>query len=302
MRMIPVETRPGYGPAGCLHAFDNENGSGEYWAYFRDNLFAVNAFDMTFRRAGTMRYRHPEHLSIGCYETRASVVEQGRGVVPDGTVSVYLAEEDAWYIAHYGVGSTTRGTSITMSPDYYRDYLQARFGKLPDVRRAFELVDGSRDFPELMALFKQARAYRGVGMAAELFYEGVVAEAMALVMQRAADLEQAGGRPVVSAIDRVALERVVRHIDSHLGSDLSCAALARCACMGQTKFKRVFNEVMGTPPASYVHKARMERAAELIRATDMTMAQVAHEVGYRKPGAFSAAFRRHAGVLPSEMR
>ena len=42
-----------------------------------------------------------------------------------------------------------------------RDYLQARFGNIPDVRRAFALVDGRTDFPELVALFKQVRAYQG---------------------------------------------------------------------------------------------------------------------------------------------
>lgn len=63
--MVPAGTVPGYGSAGSVYRFANGCGHGEYWAYFHDNLFAVNAFDMTFEHAGVMRYRHAEHLSIG---------------------------------------------------------------------------------------------------------------------------------------------------------------------------------------------------------------------------------------------
>ena len=184
--MVPAGTVPGYGSAGSVYRFANGCGHGEYWAYFHDNLFAVNAFDMTFEHAGVMRYRHAEHLSIGYYEAADLIVQSGGSTLRAGAISTYLAEEGAEYVALYQPGSATRATSITISPDYYRDYLQARFGNIPDVRRAFALVDGRTDFPELVALFKQVRAYQGTGMAATLFYEGAVAEALALVIERAA--------------------------------------------------------------------------------------------------------------------
>ena len=182
--MVPAGTVPGYGSAGSVYRFANGCGHGEYWAYFHDNLFAVNAFDMTFEHAGVMRYRHAEHLSIGYYEAADLIVQSGGSTLRAGAISTYLAEEGAEYVALYQPGSATRATSITISPDYYRDYLQARFGNIPDVRRAFALVDGRTDFPELVALFKQVRAYQGTGMAATLFYEGAVAEALALVIER----------------------------------------------------------------------------------------------------------------------
>ena len=42
--MVPAGTVPGYGSAGSVYRFANGCGHGEYWAYFHDNLFAVNAF------------------------------------------------------------------------------------------------------------------------------------------------------------------------------------------------------------------------------------------------------------------
>lgn len=199
--MVPAGTVPGYGSAGSVYRFANGCGHGEYWAYFHDNLFAVNAFDMTFEHAGVMRYRHAEHLSIGYYEAADLIVQSGGSTLRAGAISTYLAEEGAEYVALYQPGSATRATSITISPDYYRDYLQARFGNIPDVRRAFALVDGRTDFPELVALFKQVRAYQGTGMAATLFYEGAVAEALALVIERAAAIEAERRRERAVAVE-----------------------------------------------------------------------------------------------------
>lgn len=276
--MVPAGTVPGYGSAGSVYRFANGCGHGEYWAYFHDNLFAVNAFDMTFEHAGVMRYRHAEHLSIGYYEAADLIVQSGGSTLRAGAISTYLAEEGAEYVALYQPGSATRATSITISPDYYRDYLQARFGNIPDVRRAFALVDGRTDFPELVALFKQVRAYQGTGMAATLFYEGAVAEALALVIERAAAIEAEraeGSAPSLSKEDRAALDDLSAHINGNLAGALSCEELARRACMGQTKLKAAFKAAYGTSPAAFVADARIERAIELLNSTDEPIAHIA---------------------------
>ncbi len=291
--MVPAGTVPGYGSAGSVYRFANGCGHGEYWAYFHDNLFAVNAFDMTFEHAGVMRYRHAEHLSIGYYEAADLIVQSGGSTLRAGAISTYLAEEGAEYVALYQPGSATRATSITISPDYYRDYLQARFGNIPDVRRAFALVDGRTDFPELVALFKQVRAYQGTGMAATLFYEGAVAEALALVIERAAAIEAERAEGSAGRRCRRCRRRIARpstdlsaHINGNLAGALSCeelarracmgqtklkaafkAAIARRACMGQTKLKAAFKAAYGTSPAAFggrAHRAR-HRAAQLHR-------------------------------------
>ena len=40
----------GYGPDGTLRTFENDFGEGEYWSYFRGNLFAINSFNMRFTK------------------------------------------------------------------------------------------------------------------------------------------------------------------------------------------------------------------------------------------------------------
>ncbi len=49
-------------------------------------------------------------------------------------------------------------------------------------------------------------------------------------------------------------------------------------------------------------EARFVRARELLRGGELGVAQVAQRLGYRDAANFSRAFRRHAGLSPSEYR
>ena len=151
--MEPARDADRYNPEGSLYRFQDERSSGEYWAYFRDNLFAVNIFDLRFHASGTMRYRHTEHLCIAYYERNDLVVRGLPFSQGSHVICTYVADEGGEYLARFDAGAVARATSIAISPDYYRRYLLGRFGSIPDIRRMVALVDGSKNFPALVALF-----------------------------------------------------------------------------------------------------------------------------------------------------
>lgn len=289
-----------YGPAGTLRTFDNDLGTGEYWAYFRGNLFAVNAFRMSFARDWTMRRRFTEHLCLGCYDEVEGFVQRRGAPLAPGAVTVYLGGENEEYEARFSRGSVAVAASVTISPDYYRGYLQSRFGRIEDVRAAFARVDGRRDLPELVDLLRKARSYQGRGVAAELFYEGVISEAVALVMDCSSRSRGEGQR--LTSEDRASMDRICGYIAGNLGGDLSCERLASELYMGQTKLKRIFKLATGLPPSSYVARERMEEAGRLLAKTDLPVAEIGRRVGYHKAGAFTEAFRRHKGRSPQQFR
>ncbi len=298
----PLKEVRGYGPEGVLHTFENELGSGEYWAYFRGSLFAVNAFRMNFAKSGIMRYRCTEHICLGCYDdVKGMVQRQGAPLVP-GAIMVYLGGENEEYEMRFSKGAVARASSITISPDYYRDYLQSRFGDIRDVREAFIKVDGKHDLPELVDLLRKARAYQGKGIAAVLFYEGVIAEAVALVMEYATREDGSEEHKALSQDDTRAICHISAYIADNLSGDLSCARLASELYIGQTKLKRLFKTATGLSPSAYVIRERMEEAVRLLKETDLPIASVGKAVGYRKPGAFTEAFRRNKGFSPVDFR
>jgi AraC-like DNA-binding protein len=62
---------------------------------------------------------------------------------------------------------------------------------------------------------------------------------------------------------------------------------------------RCFTEVYGTTPAAYLAERRIERAQDLLRATNLTVTEVCMLVGYSSLGSFSTKFRQLVGVSPS---
>ena len=78
--------------------------------------------------------------------------------------------------------------------------------------------------------------------------------------------------------------------------------LARRYFMNPTTLKTVFKAVYGNSLASHMKEHRMEKAAELLRRGDQSISEISAAVGYDSPSRFSAAFRDHYHMLPSEYR
>jgi AraC-like DNA-binding protein len=80
------------------------------------------------------------------------------------------------------------------------------------------------------------------------------------------------------------------------------ADLARKVDMSRTAFAARFRELVGEPPMSYLARVRLGHAAGYLSATDKTLRQIAHLVGYDNESSLSKAFRRAFGRSPGEYR
>ena len=78
--------------------------------------------------------------------------------------------------------------------------------------------------------------------------------------------------------------------------------LSRRFLMNPSTLKEVFKAVYGQSIAAHIREHRMERAAELLRGTDESVARIAAAVGYESASKFSAEFRKARGQLPTEYR
>lgn len=97
------------------------------------------------------------------------------------------------------------------------------------------------------------------------------------------------------------VERVLQAIHREPGRDWSLHALAELGAMSRSSVSRRFRELLGASPAHYVAEVRME-AAKRSLAVGMPVSQVSRELGYDSDEGFRRAFRRHAGVVPSQWR
>lgn len=78
--------------------------------------------------------------------------------------------------------------------------------------------------------------------------------------------------------------------------------LAAAAALSPAYFSRRFKAAFGESPHQYLLTRRLERAADLLLATDWTVADVGVAVGWRGIGSFTTSFRRMYGVTPQAYR
>jgi AraC-like DNA-binding protein len=78
--------------------------------------------------------------------------------------------------------------------------------------------------------------------------------------------------------------------------------LARSASMSRSAFVDRFTALVGMPPIRYLTRWRLHLAQQHLRERHMTMAILAHTIGYESEAAFSRAFKREFGVPPSTWR
>ncbi|SBT41234.1 helix-turn-helix domain-containing protein [Micromonospora narathiwatensis] len=100
----------------------------------------------------------------------------------------------------------------------------------------------------------------------------------------------------------VHLRRARDHMDRHYAEPLDLAAVATVAGVSKYHFQRLFTVTYGLSPAAYLSRRRIERAQDLLRATNLTVTEICHAVGYASLGSFSSRFRDLVGETPSEFQ
>jgi len=76
--------------------------------------------------------------------------------------------------------------------------------------------------------------------------------------------------------------------------------MAAPACMSPYHFHRAFTHTFHDTPHQYLTRQRLQRAARLLRQTELSVTEICLATGFESPASFSALFRRHYGVPPRE--
>lgn len=96
--------------------------------------------------------------------------------------------------------------------------------------------------------------------------------------------------------------RALALIHGNIGRDWSAEDLAQEVALSRSAFVDRFTSLVGMPPIRYLTVWRMRAAKLNLREKHITIAQLAHAVGYQSEEAFSRAFKREFGMSPARWR
>lgn len=98
------------------------------------------------------------------------------------------------------------------------------------------------------------------------------------------------------------IQSVHRQLTEHLDRRFTIEELSKQYLINTSSLKAVFKSVYGAPIAAYMREYRIRRAAQLLRETEDSIADVAAQVGYENQSKFTAAFKAVFQVLPTAYR
>src|SRR6266404_8852894 len=119
-------------------------------------------------------------------------------------------------------------------------------------------------------------------------------------------VEVVSGRPRqpvrIAARDRRRAVETALWIDAHSHRQIDLEHAAGQAGISPFHFLRLFSSVLGVTPHQYLVRSRLRHAARLLADNDISITDVAYDVGFGDLSNFMRTFHRAAGVSPRRFR
>lgn len=94
----------------------------------------------------------------------------------------------------------------------------------------------------------------------------------------------------------------INYIDANYDKDIGLTEIAGASRLSVSRLAHLFKEQMGITVIDYLGGVRIERAKQLLLATDQNCTEICFQVGYHNQSYFSRVFKTLVGVTPLQFR
>jgi AraC-like DNA-binding protein len=98
------------------------------------------------------------------------------------------------------------------------------------------------------------------------------------------------------------LHKLHPFLSANFSERVTVTSAASVVNMSESTFMKYFKRVTGKTFISYLTQLRLERAAELLERTSLSVAEISYSVGFADQSYFDRVFRRHFSRTPREVR
>ena len=91
-------------------------------------------------------------------------------------------------------------------------------------------------------------------------------------------------------------------LEHYCEPDFSVGELAAHSGFSEVHLRRVFQSAVNTSPVRYVNYLRLEKAKNMLTASNFSISEIAQSVGFSDPYYFSRLFKKEVGIAPAEYR
>lgn len=94
------------------------------------------------------------------------------------------------------------------------------------------------------------------------------------------------------------VNEAVIFISQNYSRAITVEDMARRCSLDRSYFGKIFRDTLGQSPQEFLIQYRMEKAAELLKSTELPVGEISRQVGYPNQLHFSRAFKNFYGIAP----
>jgi AraC-like DNA-binding protein len=204
--------------------------------------------------------------------------------------------------------SLDKGEHISFCIGYTKEYLSHFVRYLPALEKFLENVD-----TKIPCLLSKVNLYAGDKMMQvmknileaenekdlnEFYIEGKVRELLVLAVGRMKKIN--GNSMRKNDIEK--FESIHTWIKDNAGNYGSLRSIAKSFGLNVNKLNKGFKQLYGHTVFDCVLKIRMEKASQLLKETEIPIAEISFELGYTRVSAFTRAFKKFFAYNPNMLR
>lgn len=181
-----------------------------------------------------------------------------------------------------------------------------RFMLLPALQSlpaVLHLKAGSDDDSPVSATLKQLRKeIENAQLGSQILARHLLSSLFIYVLREWAESAPAKVNTWFSAMQNPNIAKALACIHEDPSKDWSLEALAQEAGLSRSSFAKQFRDSVGETPHNYLTRWRFGIASRLLAQTDLTISEIAAQVGYTSEQTFNRAFKQVKGMTPSQER
>lgn len=98
------------------------------------------------------------------------------------------------------------------------------------------------------------------------------------------------------------VKEAITYIKKNFDQPITISDISANLSLDRKYFSKIFKRELQMSPHEYLINYRLTRACELMRTTNLSIAEIATTVGYDNQFSFSRVFKKYKGVSPSDYR
>lgn len=107
----------------------------------------------------------------------------------------------------------------------------------------------------------------------------------------------------ITSLDEQLVKEATEYVEQNISdSDLSVESLSTALSMSRVHLYKKLLSLTGNTPSEFIRLIRLRRAEQLLRQSQLSVAEISYAVGFNNPRYFSKYFREMYGMTPSQFK